>query len=169
MKIEREYIVEVKARKHRKTIRGKTYIITEGYITLNISLPQKLIGKKVRLRVLIEPVETEQDKKQEKTPPRELLYRLIEEVYLRLGGRYGEPVLVGNIEIWGFRGIFEDLNKELEKLGYRPLSWSEFVDLVKELDSSRYYGKIYVTFLASPKGTVEPHNIIIYRPTFLQA
>ncbi len=100
------------------------------------------------------------------TMQKDEIFKLIEEIYLRLAGRYGEPVLVGNSEVWWFEGIYEELNKELQKRGMK-LTWEEFKELLRELDSS-YPSKIFVTFIVSPKGSVEPHDITFFEPVFLR-
>ncbi len=97
-------------------------------------------------------------------PEPQTILELIEDVYLRLAGRYGEPVIVGNVEIWGFKGIFEELNSELMRRGYRALTWQEFVEYLHELE--KYYAKVYVSFIVSPKGTIEPHDITFFEPVF---
>jgi len=96
------------------------------------------------------------------------IYPLLEEVYLEMAGSYGSPVLAGNRKIWGFEGIFERLNEKLRRLRKRTLSWDEFVELLRKLDAPKYWGKVYVTFVISPRGKVEPHDITFFSPTFVR-
>jgi len=49
-KPERTYIAEVKGR-----LKNGKYL--EGYVTLHISLPADLVGKRVKIHVKIEPLE----------------------------------------------------------------------------------------------------------------
>jgi len=49
----------------------------------------------------------------------------------------------------------------------RPLAWREFVEVLRVL-GERYYGKVYVTFIVSPRGTIEPHDITFYESVFLR-
>ena len=95
------------------------------------------------------------------------ILKLLEKVYLRLAGRYGEPVLVGNQSIWGFKGVYEELNDELKKHGLKELSWEEFKEILRFL-ADKYWDSVYVTFIVSPKGSIEPHDIAFWKPTFLR-
>ena len=93
---------------------------------------------------------------------RDAILRVLEESYLELAGRYGEPVLAGNRDVWGWEGLFERVNKKLTSMGIRELTWEEFTELLKSFDKPKYYGKVYVTFVISPRGKIEPHDIAIY-------
>ncbi len=113
---------------------------------------------------------------------RELL-RLLEETYLELSARhgwrilncyhyshrynvcYGAPIFLGNREVWRKEGLFEELNKKLAKLGYREISWGQFRELMRRIERQ---GVIWVNWLMAPNRQVEPHDITIMKPTFLQ-
>ena len=73
------------------------------------------------------------------------IYPLLEEVYLEMAGSYGSPVLAGDRK-----------------------TWDEFVELLRKLDAPKYWGKVYVTFVISPRGKVEPHDITFFSPTFVR-
>ena len=94
------------------------------------------------------------------------LLRLLEKIYVELSlkqnpTRYGYPIHIGGKHIWGREGLFEELNKRLEK----PISWEEFKQFLERIRKEpKYFGRIYITFILSPKGTIEPHDIIFYKP-----
>ena len=102
-------------------------------------------------------------------PETNQVLKLLEETYLELAGHYGEPINVGGEHIWGSPGLFEYLNRKLVSKDYRPLSWEEFKGLLKGFNSPDYYGKIYVSWILSPKGLeVEPKSISFYFPVYLR-
>ena len=91
------------------------------------------------------------------------VYRILEEAYLAHSGGYGAPVFLGGE--WGGQGLFEEVNKRLEAMGYRPLTWSEFKGL---LDSIEAPGRVEVAKIVNPKtGRVEPKTLIIHEPVKL--
>ncbi len=116
-------------------------------------------------------------KKLTKVPELKTLYRLLEETYIEIsqnkgwhlkqGTPYGYIAAVGNKEIWGTEGLFEILNKKLERLNYRKLTWNEFREYLRSLDTPAYYGKVKVSWLLSPNGKIEPLTISFFKPTFI--
>ncbi len=85
----------------------------------------------------------------------EELLRLIEETYLELSAKkgwnpincryfsykygvcYGAPILLGNRRAWKrepTEGLFDVLNRKLRRMGYRPLSWGEFRELMRRIE-----------------------------------
>jgi hypothetical protein len=72
-------------------------------------------------------------------PDVSLIFSLLEETYLELSARfgwnpvncyhysvkhgvcYGAPIPLGNKEVWGREGLFEELNKRLIERGYKPI------------------------------------------------
>ncbi len=144
MHIVREYIREVKLRKHRK--KGREY--QEAEVHLTISLPLELAGKKVKLRVVIEPLEEENTNTNTTattgTDSREgssnytldkiynILLRAYKESYRRLfdksweeDGKYCTPIPVANVYEDGVKaGIIpreltlQDIIRYCEQLNY---------------------------------------------------
>ena len=118
----------------------------------------------------------------------EELLRLLEETYLELSARlgwrilncyhfshrygvcYGAPIFLGNSrEVWKRspvrEGLFDVLNKKLKTMGYKPLKWEEFRELMKRIERQ---GVIWVNWFIAPNGQVEPHDITIMEPVFLK-
>ncbi len=110
-------------------------------------------------------------------PEAEVVYKIIEEAYVELcrkvgwhvmsGKDYGCPAPVGNEEIWGRKGLFELVNEKLQVRGYRGLTWNEFREYLRGLQSPEYYGRIRIDWILSPRGTLEPVTISIFEPIFL--
>jgi len=117
-------------------------------------------------------------------PDTSTVLSLLEEVYLELSARYGwkpvncffysskfnvcygAPIPLGNKDVWGKEGLFEELNKKLLNKRYRPLTWEYLRQLIKSIESP---GVIYVSWFSSPyTRQIEPHDIIIWKPVFLQ-
>jgi hypothetical protein len=112
----------------------------------------------------------------------EELLRLLEETYLELSAKlgwriancyhysfkhnvcYGAPIALGNRRVWRKEGLFEELNRKLRRLGYRPVTWNYFRDLMRRIERQ---GVIWVNWFIAPNGQVEPHDITIMKPTFL--
>jgi hypothetical protein len=110
------------------------------------------------------------------------LLRLIEETYLELSAKhgwhpincyyystryntcYGAPIFLGNRQIWRKEGLFERLNEKLVELGYKKVTWEMFRDLMIKIERQ---GVIWVNWFIAPNGKVEPHDITIMKPTFL--
>lgn len=110
-------------------------------------------------------------------PEAETVYKIIEEAYVELcrkvgwhimsGKDYGCPAPVGNEEIWKRKGLFELVNEKLQVRGYRKLTWNEFREYLRGLQSPEYYGRIRIDWILSPRGTLEPVTISIFEPIFL--
>jgi hypothetical protein len=119
-------------------------------------------------------------------PSEEVLFRLIEEVYLEISARmgwrvlnchhystkynicYGAPIFLGNRRVWKrepTEGLFDVLNKKLKTMGYKPLSWEEFRELMRRVERQ---GVVWVNWFIAPNGRVEPHDITIMKPVFLK-
>ena len=116
----------------------------------------------------------------------EALFKLIEEVYLELSARlgwrvlnchhfshrhgvcYGAPIFLGNWKkVWKrerVEGLFDVLNRKLKTMGYKPLKWEEFRELMKKIERQ---GVIWVNWFIAPNGQIEPHDITIMKPVFL--
>jgi hypothetical protein len=109
--------------------------------------------------------------------------RLLEETYLeisaRLGWRilnchhystkfnvcYGAPIFLGNRKVWREEGSFEELNRKLKMMGYKPITWDYFRELMRRVERQ---GVIWVNWFMAPSGEVEPHDITIMKPVFLR-
>jgi hypothetical protein len=113
----------------------------------------------------------------------EELLRLLEETYLEISAKkgwnpincyhystkfnvcYGAPIFLGNRRVWREEGLFEELNRKLKAVGYKPLTWEEFRELMRRIERQ---GVIWVNWFIAPNGQVEPHDITIMKPTFLR-
>jgi hypothetical protein len=116
----------------------------------------------------------------------EELLRLLEETYLELSAKkgwnpincyhysfkysvcYGAPIFLGNRRVWRREpvkeGLFDVLNRKLKAMGYRPLTWEVFRELMRRIERQ---GVVWVNWLVAPNGQVEPHDMTIMKPTFL--
>jgi hypothetical protein len=116
----------------------------------------------------------------------EELFRLIEETYLELSAKrgwnpincryysykygvcYGAPIFLGSWrEVWKrecIDGLFDVLNRKLKMMGYKPVTWDYFRELMRRIERQ---GVIWVNWFIAPNGQVEPHDITIMKPTFL--
>jgi hypothetical protein len=111
---------------------------------------------------------------------RESLLQILEDVYLELSARlgwnpvncyhysekhrvcYGAPVPLGNKEVWGREGLFEELNKRLVEKGYRTITWEQLKQLIKEITRP---GTIWASWFSSVRTKqVEPHDLTIMKP-----
>ena len=94
------------------------------------------------------------------------LIELLEKAYLMVSRGYGFPVITSP-RVWGprgSRGVFEVMNEELRKNGFRPLSWDEFKEFLKMFDSPRWFGVVLVMYAMGKTNRIEPIVITIYRP-----
>ena len=75
---------------------------------------------------------------------------------------YGAPIPLGNKEVWGREGLFEELNRKLVERGYRPITWKYLKELIKSIEKP---GRIWANWFSSPRTRqVEPHDITIMKP-----
>jgi len=122
--------------------------------------------------------------KRYRIPDEQTILSLLEEVYLELSAKlgwnpincyhysvkygvcYGAPIPLGNKEVWGREGFFEELNKRLMEKGYRPITWEELKQLIKEITRP---GIVWASWFSSIyTKQVEPHDITIMKPLFLK-
>ena len=98
-------------------------------------------------------------------PSEKTILEVLEECYIKKAGKWGTPVHVGGEHIWKRKGLYEEVNRELERRGYRRISWVEWRRLLGKWNS-KYQGKIYTSFIVAPvKGLpIEPVTIAIYKP-----
>jgi hypothetical protein len=113
-------------------------------------------------------------------PDTSMVLSLLEETYLELSAKfgwrpvncyhysvrysvcYGAPIPLGNKEVWGREGLFEELNKKLLERGYRPITWEELKALIKLIERP---GRIWANWFSSPRTRqVEPHDLTIMKP-----
>jgi hypothetical protein len=114
------------------------------------------------------------------------LFKLIEETYLELSAKrgwnpincryysyryntcYGAPIFLGNKQVWKHEcvdGLFDVLNRKLKAMGYEPVSWETFRELMRRIERQ---GVVWVNWFMAPNSEVEPHDITIMKPTFLK-
>jgi hypothetical protein len=75
---------------------------------------------------------------------------------------YGAPIPLGNKEVWGREGLFEELNKKLIEKGHRPITWEELKQLIESIEKP---GRIWANWFSSPyTRRIEPHDLTIMRP-----
>jgi hypothetical protein len=75
---------------------------------------------------------------------------------------YGAPVPLGNKEVWGREGLFEELNKKLVEKGYRTITWEQLKQLIKEITRP---GAVWASWFSSIyTRQVEPHDLTIMKP-----
>jgi len=117
-------------------------------------------------------------------PDTSTILSLLEEVYLELSAKlgwnpvncyhysikygvcYGAPIPLGNKEVWGREGLFEELNKRLLEKRYRPITWELLKQLIKEITRP---GVIWASWFSSVyTKQVEPHDISIMEPSFIK-
>jgi hypothetical protein len=110
----------------------------------------------------------------------DVLLQLIEEVYLELSSKlgwnpvnchhysekhnvcYGAPIFLGNKEVWGREGLFEELNRKLVSRGLRPLTWQELKQLIRDITR---LGVVWASWFSSVRTRqVEPHDLTIVLP-----
>ena len=115
-----------------------------------------------------------------KEPDMQTLLSLLEDVYLELSKRlgwnpvncyyysekhgvcYGAPIPLGNKAVWRREGLFEELNKRLVEKGYRPITWEELKQLIKEITRP---GEVWASWFSSVyTKQVEPHDLTIMKP-----
>jgi len=78
---------------------------------------------------------------------------------------YGAPIPLGNKEVWGREGLFEELNKRLLERGYKPITWEYLKQLIKSIMRP---GVIWASWFSSPRTRqVEPHDLTIMKPILL--
>jgi len=113
-------------------------------------------------------------------PEVSLIISLLEEAYLELSARlgwnpvncyhystkhgvcYGAPIPLGNKEVWGREGLFEELNRKLVERGFKPITWQELKWLIREITRP---GVVWANWFSSPRTRqVEPHDITIMKP-----
>jgi hypothetical protein len=113
-------------------------------------------------------------------PDTQVLLSLLEDVYLELSKRlgwnpvncyhfsakynvcYGAPIPLGNKRVWGREGLFEELNRRLIEKGFRPITWEELKQLIREITRP---GVIWASWFSSVyTRQVEPHDITIMMP-----
>jgi hypothetical protein len=119
-----------------------------------------------------------------RVPDTSTILSLLEEVYLELSAKlgwnpvncyhysikygvcYGAPIPLGNKEVWGREGLFEELNKRLLEKRYRPITWELLKQLIKEITRP---GVIWASWFSSVyTKQVEPHDITIMEPSFIK-
>jgi hypothetical protein len=112
-------------------------------------------------------------------PDVSLIISLLEEVYLELSRKfgwnpvncyhysikygvcYGAPIPLGNKEVWGKEGLFEELNKKLLERGCKPITWEYLKELIKSIEKP---GRIWANWFSSPRTRqIEPHDITIMK------
>jgi hypothetical protein len=117
-------------------------------------------------------------------PDTSTILSLLEEVYLELSAKlgwnpvncyhystrynvcYGAPIPLGNKEVWGREGLFEELNKRLVERGYKPITWEQLKQLIKKITKP---GVIWASWFSSVRTRqVEPHDITIMKPSFIK-
>jgi len=110
----------------------------------------------------------------------QILLQLLEDVYLELSSRlgwspvncyhfsqrhgvcYGAPVPLGNKEVWGREGLFEELNRKLVERGFKPITWEQLKQLIREITRP---GVVWSSWFSSRyTRQVEPHDLTIMIP-----
>jgi ABC-type glycerol-3-phosphate transport system substrate-binding protein len=105
---------------------------------------------------------------------------LLEEVYLETSSKlkwnpanchhystkhgvcYGAPIFLGNKDVWGREGLFEELNRRLIEGGFKPLTWEDFKKLIREITRP---GVVWASWFSSVRTRqVEPHDLTIMIP-----
>jgi hypothetical protein len=117
------------------------------------------------------------------TPDISTVLSLLEEVYLELSARYGwkpvncfyysskfnvcygAPIPLGNKDVWGREGLFEELNKKLLERKYKPLTWDEFKKILREIRNPGIVDVI--EFSSRYTRQIEPHSIMFHKPVFI--
>jgi hypothetical protein len=115
-----------------------------------------------------------------RVPDVSVILPLLEDVYLELSAKlgwnpvncyhysvkhnvcYGAPIPLGNKEVWGREGLFEELNKRLIERGYKPITWEQLKQLIKQITRP---GVVWASWFSSVRTRqVEPHDITIMEP-----
>jgi hypothetical protein len=75
---------------------------------------------------------------------------------------YGAPIFLGNKDVWGSEGLFEELNKKLVEKGFKPITWEHLKQLIKSITKP---GVVWASwYLSTYTNQVEPHDITIMMP-----
>jgi len=133
-----------------------------------------------RVRVISEQALQELIQRIYKVPDIATILSLFEEAYLELSTRfgwnpvncyyystkynvcYGAPIPLGNKEVWGREGLFEELNKKLVEKGFRPITWELLKQIIKSITRP---GMVWASWFSSVyTKQVEPHDVTIMKP-----